>query len=60
MDFQENFLQEYTKWDIVSDKQLILAEQVIFNNVKCVVAKVHTEVYKEEIRTIYTLGLKRD
>ncbi|BCZ45186.1 hypothetical protein psyc5s11_12530 [Clostridium gelidum] len=59
MGFEENFLQEYTTWDIISPSKLILGEKVVFNQVKCVVAKIHTEVYKEEIRTIYTIGLKR-
>ncbi|WP_315069728.1 RHS repeat-associated core domain-containing protein [uncultured Clostridium sp.] len=56
---EDNFLQEYTTWDIVSSKKLMLGEQVTFNKVKCVVAKIHMEVYKEEIRTVYTLGLER-
>ncbi|OOM76177.1 putative deoxyribonuclease RhsC [Clostridium puniceum] len=56
---EENFLQEYTTWEIVTPNKLILGEQVIFNKVKCVVAKVQTEVYKEEIRTIYALGIER-
>jgi|GEM_PF-351203 len=56
---EENFLQEYTTWQIETPKKLILGEQVIFNKVKCVVAKICTEVYKEEIRTIYTLGIER-
>lgn len=59
MGFEENYLQEYTNWDIVSPIKLILGEKVLFNKVECVVAKIHTEVYKEEIRTIYTLGLER-
>nr|WP_246517023.1 RHS repeat-associated core domain-containing protein [Clostridium aciditolerans] len=59
MGFEENFLQEYTTWNIVSPIKLILGEKVLFNKVECVVAKIHTEVYKEEIRTIYTLGLQR-
>ncbi len=59
MGFEENFLQEYTTWNIVSPIKLILGEKVLFNKVECVVAKIHTEVYKEEIRTIYTLGLER-
>ncbi|AGX41800.1 wall-associated protein WapA [Clostridium saccharobutylicum DSM 13864] len=59
MGFEENFLQEYTTWDIVSPIKLMLGEKVLFNKVKCVVAKIHTEVYKEEIRTIYTLGIQR-
>ena len=38
----------------------MLREKIIFNKVKCVVGKIHTEVYKEEIRTIiYTIGIKR-
>ncbi|EKQ50971.1 RHS repeat-associated core domain-containing protein [Clostridium sp. Maddingley MBC34-26] len=56
---EDNYLQEYTTWDIVSSKKLKLGEQVTFNKVKCVVEKIHTEVYKEEIRTIYTLGIQR-
>jgi RHS repeat-associated protein len=59
MGFEENYLQEYTTWDIVSPIKLMLGEKVLFNKVECVVAKIHTEVYKEELRTIYTLGLKR-
>ncbi|SDP16473.1 RHS repeat-associated core domain-containing protein [Clostridium gasigenes] len=59
MNLQDNFIQEYTKWNIISAKELILGEEILFNNVKCVVAKIHTEIYKEELRTIYTLGLKR-
>ena len=56
---EENFLQEYTTWDIICSENLLLGEEVTFNGVKCVVAKIQTEIYKEEIRTIYTLGLKR-
>ncbi|WP_238858897.1 RHS repeat-associated core domain-containing protein [Clostridium sp. YIM B02569] len=57
--FEENYLQEYTTWDIVSPIKLILGEKVLFNQIECVVEKIHIEVYKEEIRTIYTLGLER-
>ncbi|MFT8349067.1 DUF6531 domain-containing protein, partial [Clostridium saccharoperbutylacetonicum] len=59
MGFEENFLQEYTNWDIISSIKLTLGEKVLFNKIECVVAKIHIEVYKEEIRTIYTLGLQR-
>ncbi|MGM9933666.1 MAG: DUF6531 domain-containing protein, partial [Clostridium sp.] len=59
MGLEDNFLHEYAKWDIVSSQDLLLGEQVLFNEVPCVVLKIKTEVYKEEIRTIYTLAPAR-
>ncbi|WP_294354435.1 RHS repeat-associated core domain-containing protein [uncultured Clostridium sp.] len=56
---EDNFLQEYTKWDIVCKEEFKLGEQVTFNDVSCVVSKIRIETYKEEIRTIYTLALAR-
>ena len=57
--FEDNFLHEYTKWDIVSRETLVLGEQVLFRDIPCVAYKIKTEVYKEEIRTIYTLAPSR-
>ncbi|MCB2340725.1 DUF6531 domain-containing protein, partial [Clostridium estertheticum] len=56
---KENFLQEYIAWDIISDKDFELGEQVVLNNVACKVAQIHTEVSKEEIKNIYTMVLER-
>ena len=53
---EENDLLEYTKWKVVSDKEFKLGEQIIFNNVKCIICKVEIEVYKELLRTVYTIG----
>ena len=56
---EDNFLQEYTKWDIVYEGDLNLGEKVTFNNVCCIVSKIRIEKYKEEIKNVYTLSLER-
>ncbi|NFL87633.1 RHS repeat-associated core domain-containing protein [Clostridium botulinum] len=59
MNLQENFLQEYTNWEIISNIEMSLGEKIVFNNVKCVISKIKIETYKDDIRRIYRLSLKR-
>ncbi|HCW54730.1 MAG TPA: hypothetical protein DG753_13570 [Clostridium sp.] len=56
---QDNFIHESTKWSILSSKALERGEKVKFNNISCIVTGINIEVYKEEIRTIYMLEIKR-
>ncbi len=56
---EDNFIQEYTKWTVVCNENLLLGEKVIFNNISCIVSKIDIEIYKEEVRKIYTLCIKR-
>ncbi|MHC1686048.1 MAG: RHS repeat-associated core domain-containing protein [Clostridiaceae bacterium] len=57
--FEENFLQEYITWDVICDKKFELGEEVRLNDIKCKVAKVNTKVYKEELKTVYTMAIER-
>jgi YD repeat-containing protein len=53
---QDNYIEDFIRWEIETEYNLELGEQLIFNTVRCVVESIHTEVYKEELRTIYTLA----
>ncbi|OFS25005.1 DUF6531 domain-containing protein, partial [Clostridium sp. HMSC19A10] len=55
----ENFIHEHTKWNIVSSEKLELGESVRLNGILCIVTDINIEVYKEEIRKVYTLGIER-
>uniref|UniRef100_UPI001FAA2CB9 DUF6531 domain-containing protein n=1 Tax=Anaerophilus nitritogenes TaxID=2498136 RepID=UPI001FAA2CB9 len=47
--------QDYTSWEIETDRRLYLGEEVILNNIKCQVTRVWIHTYKEDIQYIYKL-----
>ncbi|MEW8956325.1 DUF6531 domain-containing protein, partial [Clostridium sp.] len=50
-------VDNYKTWNIITDKVLVLGEQITFNGVKCQVIRVNIGVHKEELRIVYTLAL---